>query len=362
MNKAEREQEILNAAIAAVNHIADIKLRAEPATNGNQQIDAEITIKGYKKAKYAVQIKKWAAQANFGALVNRIKQLPGKGMLVADYVNPMMGERLRENGIQYIDTLGNAYINEKPLYIFVRITKGQANADKNLKGMMQTGQQGRAFQPTGLKIVYLFLTNTEMLNAPYREIADKAEVALGTVGRVINDLKQGGFLIEIGAKNRRLQRKHRLLDKWVDGYLEKLRPKLKVGTYRAENPQWWNKLGRNITRYAAKWGGEVVAHEMTGYLKPQEITVYLEAGDGINLFKENRFRKDPDGDIHVYRAFWGADKACDKTWPGLVDPLIAYADLVGTGDARNLEAAEELLGEQGRLIEPPSSYWVLLTR
>jgi hypothetical protein len=345
MDEIEPEQEILNAAIAAVNHIANIKLRAKPATKRNPEIDAEITIDGYKKAKYAVEIKKWAAQANFGALVNRIKKLPGKGMLVADYVNPMMGERLRKNGIQYIDTLGNVYINEKPLYIFVKTTKGQANAEKNLKGMMQTKPQGRAFQPTGLKVVYLFLTNAEMLNAPYREIADKAEVALGTVGWVINDLKQGGFLIEIGAKNRRLKRKHRLLDKWVDAYLEKLRPKLTVGAFRAVNPQWWNKVGKNITNYGAKWGGEVVAHEMTGYLKPQEITVYLEAGDGANLFEENRFRKDPDGDIHVYRAFWGADKTGDKTWPGLVDPLIAYADLVGTGDARNLEAAEELLGE-----------------
>jgi hypothetical protein len=50
---------------------------------------------------------------------------------------------------------------------------------------------------------------------------------------------------------------------------------------------------------------------------------YLEAGDGANAFEENHFRKDPDGDIHVYRAFWGADKTYDKTWPGLVDPLIA---------------------------------------
>jgi hypothetical protein len=346
MNKVDPEQKILKAAIAAINQIADIKLKAKPVKKEDPEIDAEITIDGYKKAKYAVEIRKWAVQANFGALVNRIKQLPGKGMLVADYVNPMMGERLRENGIQYIDTLGNAYINEKPLYIFIKTTQGQANAGKNRKGTMQAKPQGRAFHPTGLKVLYLLLTNEKMLNAPYREIADKAEVALGTVGWVINDLKQGGFLIETGTKNRRLKRKYRLLDKWVDGYLEKLRPKLTVGTFRAENPQWWKKVGKNITTYGAKWGGEVVAYEMTGYLKPQEITIYLETGNGGNLFQENRFRKDPDGDIHVHRAFWGTDKTYDKTWPGLVNPLIAYADLVGTGDVRNLEAAEELLGEQ----------------
>lgn len=341
MKKAALEQEILNAAIAAVNRTAAIKLKARTIKKGNQEFDAEITIEGYKKIRYAAEIKKWAPQANFGALVNRIKRLPGKGVLVADYVNPMMADRLRENGIQYIDTLGNAYLNEKPLYILVKTTKGQANEI----GKMRTQTQGRAFGPTGLKVVYLFLTNEKMLNAPYREVADKADVALGTIGWVINDLKQNGFLIEIGPKNRRLKRKQRLLDKWVDAYVEKLRPKLAVGTFRAENPQWWKKVGKKITNYGAKWGGEVAVHKMTGYLTPQDITIYLEAGDGAKLFKEHHFRKDPKGDIHVYRAFWKKEEAYDEFYPGLVDPLIAYADLVGSGDIRNLEAAEELLGE-----------------
>ncbi|MFT5506630.1 MAG: hypothetical protein ACI8XC_004358 [Gammaproteobacteria bacterium] len=94
-------------------------------------------------------------------------------------------------------------------------------------------------------------------------------------------------------------------------------------SYRAENPKWWIKVGKNITKYGAKWGGEVVVHEMTQYLKPQEITVYRALGDGTNLFKESRFRKDPDGDIHVFRAFWGIEKVHAQTYPGLVHPLLA---------------------------------------
>jgi hypothetical protein len=48
----------------------------------------------------------------------------------------------------------------------------------------------------------------------------------------------------------------------------------------------------------------------------------------------------------VYRAFWRKGEAGDELYPGFVEPLIAYADLVGTGDTRNLEAAEKLLGEE----------------
>ena len=347
MLEAEIERDVLDAAIAAVYRTTGITIKATPQKKkGGELVDAELTIDGYKKARFNAEIKKWAQQANFGAIVNQVKQMPGKGMLVADYVNPKMADRLRELEIPYIDTVGNAYINEKPLYVFVKTTRAQANQEGNLKGLLKHKAQGRAFYPMGLKVVYEFLKDEKVLNAPYREIAAKADVALGTIGWVINDLKQGGYLIEIGPKNRRLKRKRRLLDKWVDGYLEKLRPKFVVGTFRAENPEWWQKADKNITTYGAKWGGEVAANTMTGFITPQDVTVYIETGDGAKLFKDHRFRKDPNGDIHVYRAFWKHAETDDELHTNLVNPLITYADLVGTGDVRNLEAAEDLLGEE----------------
>jgi hypothetical protein len=94
--KAEIEQDILDAAIEAVYRTTGIKLKAAPEKKkGDRAIDAEITIEGYKKARFAAEIKKWAQQANFGAIVNQVRQLPGKGMLVADYINPRMADRLR---------------------------------------------------------------------------------------------------------------------------------------------------------------------------------------------------------------------------------------------------------------------------
>ena len=351
----EKEQYLLDAAITAVNRTANIKLKATTGPEiKNKQVDAEITIEGYKKIHFAAEVKLWVQQANFGALVNQIRQLPGKGILVADYVNPIMADKLRDLDIPYIDAVGNAYINEKPIYILVKMTKGQANEQANLKGLMNTQTRGRAFNPTGIKVVYLFLTDGKMLNAPYREIANKAGVALGAIGEVIKDLKQGGYLVDIKGKARRLTRKEKWLEKWVDAYLEKLRPKLEVGTFKAENPMWWKKVESDITTHGAKFGGEVAAHKIAGYLIPQEITIYLETGDGTDLFKDYRFRKDPKGDIHVYRAFWSIDRNTPKIREtDFVNPLITYADLIGTGDIRNLEAAEELIGDEfaGLILE-----------
>jgi hypothetical protein len=343
----EPEQTVLKAAIAAVHRTTGIKLKARhQVKHENKVADAEITIEGHKKVHYTAEVKKWAQQANFGAMVNQIQQLPGKGMLVADYIDPKMADRLRELDIPYIDTFGNVYINDKPIYIFVKTTKSQgqaeANRERNLKGMLKTVTQGRAFNLTGLKVVYAFMKNEKLLNAPYREIAEKTDVALGTVGWVINDLKQGRYLIEIPPKKRRLKNKKELFDKWVDAYLTKLRPKLFVGTYRAENEYWWQELDNLKTEYDAQWGGEVAAAKLTGYLKPEKAIVYLPKVGGEDLFQKQRFRKDTNGNIQVFRAFWERDPKDKNDILDTVDPIIVYADLLETGDVRNQEAAKIL--------------------
>ena len=153
-----------------------------------------------------------------------------------------MAERLREQKVAFIDTAGNAYINEKPLYIYI---KGLKKHDRQTHTDEIGQTYGRMFQPTGVKIVYALLQDQDLINAPYRNIAEVAGVALGTVGRVFNDLKNGDYLVEYNKKNRRLKNKKKLMDKWVDAYLEKLRPKLLLGTFTAGNDFWWKETPYN---------------------------------------------------------------------------------------------------------------------
>lgn len=63
---------------------------------------------------------------------------------------------------------------------------------------------------------------------------------------------------------------------------------------------------------------------------------------GENLFQKQRLRKDPNGNIQVFRAFWERDPKDTNDILDTVDPIIVYADLLETGDVRNLEAAKLL--------------------
>ena len=137
------DRQLLGKAIEQANRQTGLRLYALDAENGatDQAFDAIIEVEGYPALRFTAWLKKWAQQANLGVLVEQIRQLPGKGMLVADFVNPVMADRLRELNVPFIDAAGNACINEKPLHVFVK-----GNRPAKLPAMEP---RGRAFKPGG---------------------------------------------------------------------------------------------------------------------------------------------------------------------------------------------------------------------
>ena len=275
---------------------------------------------------FVVAIKTRLTQTILGAATQHFRNFPQKGLIIADYVNPKMAERLREMGIAFMDTAGNAYVNEPPLFIFVKGNK--------LEVVPVRQTPIRAFQAAGLKVIFALLHNPQLVEAPYRDIAVAAKVALGTVGCVLNDLREAGYLVDMGVRGRRLVGKKKLVDRWTIAYPERLRPKLWIGRYQTAQPQWWGNA--NSHHLQAYWGGEVAAAKMARYLKPQFVTIYTKKKPA-ELILRNRLKKDPNGNVEILKIFW--DTEFNQPHPDLVPPLLVYADLLATGDARNIETA-----------------------
>jgi len=340
------KREVLQRAIEAVQQETGRQLRLLKKTliqTDGGIVDAIVDIEG---TQYHAEIKKWVQQANFGALVYQLKQLPGKPMLVADYINQKLAIRLKEVGVHFIDTVGNAYIEQENLYINVRGNKpaledvpGPTQFRNVQTGELTGGGTGRAYTPTGLKVVYEFIRDPDLVQEPYRDIAERADVALGTVGWVINDLKARGFLLDRG-KDKRIKDMRAMIMAWVEAYPQKLRYKNHVTHLRAEDPHWWDDF--DVQEVDAQWGGETAAAKMTNYLKPQIATVYLRGALG-NLIRNARLAKAKnvtEANVEVYSPFWVDDEEGN-----LVHPVIVYADLIATGDPRNLETAKLIYDE-----------------
>ena len=317
-------------------------VRYHPEKDG-RHIDAIIQMPN-DGVKLAAEIKKWTAQANLGAVIHQIQNLgePGQGLLIADYINPNMGERLKEAGIQFLDTAGNAYINQRPVYIYIKGNKLQQAVVA--KERVKTG---KAFQPTGMKVVFAFLRDRELINAPYREIADQAGVALGTVGWVIRDLIAQGILLEgVDKGQRKMADFDRLVDQWTEVYPYKLKRKYKLGAFTTKNPDWWKTI--DPENFGALWGGEIAAAKYTNYLNPKHGVVYIHKANMADFLQAARLRKAelhqrPDIQIDLLEPFWNKWKNKGNTeQAGLAHPIIVYADLIETGDTRNLDTANKL--------------------
>ena len=250
-------------------------------------------------------------------------------LLATNYISPQAAVRLKENGIQFVDTAGNAFINHPPLFIFV-----QGNKPKQKEIITQTT---RAFKGVGLKIIYLLLCRPEFAARPYRELADLAGVSLGTVNGTMTELIQKAFILDTGKKGKRLLERKTLFERWTTAYPDTLKPKLLLGRFRG-NDDWWKDAELKPT--IAQWGGEVAAAKLTGYLKPGTVTLYTDKNRLTDLVIANRLEKDPQGNVEILQRFWPPKNGFGEG--DTVHPILVYSDLLALGEQRTMETARIL--------------------
>ncbi|MDL2123016.1 MAG: hypothetical protein LWX51_08025 [Deltaproteobacteria bacterium] len=341
-NPAVKEREILNAAKLAFEEATGFCitiLEVEPAEKIHPDAVLQIDAPDVEPKKFRAEIKGFITKATIGHVVERIRRFGKPGILVTRHVTPPMAEKLKELNIAFIDTAGNAYINELPFFVYI--------IGQKKKKIPATETIVRAFRPTGLKVVFALLCLPELVKAPYRDIARAANVALGTVGWVMYDLRKLNFLVDRGKHGRKLINTDKLLDTWIHAYARELRPKLYIGHYNTTRKEWWEKI--NLGKNQFFLGGEPAAARLTDYLKPETITIY--GPEEINKFLiVNHLKKDPQGKIEIFQKFWNFDYPWN--YKTLVPPLLIYADLIATADDRNIETARIIYDQYiDRLIE-----------
>ena len=323
----QTENDLLEQALTSARKLGiAVELETFDADVDNHRIDALVRIgKGRQARTYAAEIKKGVRPATLGATLHQMDLLGRPCLLIADYVTPPMAETLKARGIAFLDVAGNAYVNQPPVFVWV---KGERPQLQPTAGR----DTGRAFRPGGLKVVFALLCHPGWASAPYRDIAKRAGVAHGTVGGVVTDLQKLRYIANVDG-TRRLLQPERLLRQWAEAYARTLRPKLLLGHYRTEQERWWEKL---VPRdYGLLLGGEPAAAKLTRHLRPETITLYGEKAEP-RLLLDFKLRPDPDGPVEIVRRFWAFDGN-----DGAVAPLpLIYADLLLIGDARCIETAD----------------------
>lgn len=345
MKQLDQERVVLEEALTALTKATGLHgrvLKMQPRTPDLQyEPDAIVEIRGEDKPyRFVAEIKgtidRAIAVGHVKAQLNWQKHnFPDcEPLLVTRFVTQRMADECRKLDLPYIDIAGNAYLHGPGLFVFVA---GQGRP----RVLEKVGY--RANTQVGLKIVFALLCNPRWATATHREIANHATVALGAVGPVLKDLEQRGYLRKTKARGVILENKRKLLEEWTARYPEVLRPKLEPRRYQIDPERL---LHADLTGQDAYWGGEKAAELLTGYLHPEQFTLYT-GGPAQALLNQLRARLAPEGNTEILQAFWTPE--LDQAGNHIAPAILVYADLVATGIARNVEAAKVLYDQ---IIEP----------
>lgn len=321
MNKKEILHQAIEHFKLETNLQADYDLKNE---------NAMVTFKINKqkttfKADIKIELKAYQVEV----LKNRIRIDPNY-IVIAEHIYPAVKNKLRELGIAYMDTAGNTFVQHEQLFLFVNGNKKKEKEKKHLT-------TNRAFTKTGLRTVFYLLLHPEAITYTYRELAKKTKVALGNVKNIIDGLKDAGYILKKDEKTLILINKKDLLERWIDGYKETLKPCLEIGRYKY-NDQIEKDIA-NKFKNEFVIGGEYAAEKITEYLKAVQYSFYtvmpkLDAMRALKLVPDN------NGNLILYNKFWENEILYNNNRHLTLTPLILiYADLMITNDPRCKETA-----------------------
>jgi hypothetical protein len=333
---------VVKEALAQLKrNVPDIRVEFEQLDPRAEPIDGRLRLfrpRFGALAPLAVEFKLGVTTATLPRIINTINELNEPCVLVTDYLTPGAATLLRNKGVFYLDTAGNAYLDLDKMLILV---VGQKPTDLPRRTPLA------AFGEAGVRLIFTLLAAPALLAEPYRQIAAAAGVAQGTITHVLQELEALGLFQKVG-RERILRDRLALAARWAEAYAERLRPKLLRGRFDAPDPHWWKQV--DLKPFAGTWGGEPAGALLTGHLRPETYTLYIpkwaDAPRAFALFTaQYGLRRNPEGRLEILEGFWDP-KIIGPTEQGTVHPLLAYADLMATQDARCIETGKIIHDEQ----------------
>lgn len=252
----------------------------------------------------------------------------GEVVVAHTYVNPQHALRYRQLGVPYIDVAGNAWLQFDGFRVFVDGRRQAAPAARE-------APTNRAFTPAGVRVLFVLLVRPDLITAPMRLLANASLASLGSTQQALRSLAQLGYL-DWGIRGRSsLRRREQLITEWVSAFAHRLLPKLETREAAGPSPEEWRRLAR-IEGFPGTIAGEA---QLIDLVRPMTTTIYGVA-PWADLVSLARIRPDRGAvNVRFRPRFW--DEEVLRLGPNAPE-LLSYAELVASGDSRQLEIAERL--------------------
>jgi hypothetical protein len=261
--------------------------------------------------------------------------------VLAPIVYPKIAEELVAQDINFLDTVGNVYLNAGDVYIH----------RSGIKPTIKTPEKNksRLFSEAGLKMLFGVLNNPEFINLTYRDMAAAVSISAASISIIISEMLQNNYLHEGQNKRKIVNAKKELLSRWVQAYKEQLKPKLIIGNYTSKSLDLLRTFKKiDIKEINGEWGGEAAANLYTNYLSPGKLSLFVTGENKKWMSALKLITADAQGEIELLKYFWDKNHpifASTRKLPDAVPPILVYAELITSNDSRNIDTAQRIFDE-----------------
>jgi hypothetical protein len=270
------------------------------------------------------------------AFIQRARRQKENLVLFAPYVPSKIGKELADGGLSYVDAVGNCHITvgrDRRLIAHVEGRKRERGTNIQSAGRVPS-----------YKLTFALLAQPNLVNAPVRDLALAAGIGKTAAADNLKRLAAQGFVARSRA-GANLVRVRELLDRWLAGYADVLRPNTIIGTYRTQTREP-EALEQIVQRAWSDrpWalGAGAAAWRMTHHYRGPETVIHVESAP-IEALRELRAIPAQEGSLTLLRA--PGTLAFKGIAPHLAHPLLVYAEMVISADPRMREAAQEVRDE-----------------
>lgn len=261
-------------------------------------------------------------------------------LILAPAIGSGLSRQFVEAGLSYLDARGNCHFDLGVFFVHIEGLSGTSHAAPALdKGIRRAGYQ----------VLFAYLADPELLNAPIREVASVAGVSRQPVSTLRRRLIKDKFLVETKSRTSwRTTRELEALNLWLGGYKTVVRSSLLQGTYRTRELDPL-KLERELEELLADrdyaWGGAAAAYRQTQHYRGETTVIHGDLGQALGKIEARPASQSSNllvlGHIGEIRG----------TTPHLAHPLLVYSELYQDPNERAREAAqvyyEKFLGDIG---------------
>lgn len=310
--------------------VTDARVAAPATADGPPALLLELEDGSHRELALELKTSHLPADAD-KYLIHRIGSAGADWLVAAPSVSARLGRALENASINFIDRRGNCSLRFGDQYV----ARVQGRGSKTTEAKMNPLKEMRA---AGFQVLFAFLADPSRVGASQRHVAEIAGTSKQPVANLLRRLEAEKRLARKGRRYAWSRKPDgELLERWVAGYRDTLRPNLLAGRFRlqTEDPfateRWLESRLPEV-----RFGGSAGAYRLVEHSRGSITVAHIgELTDDARV--QLRALSAADGPLLWMRTIGSA--SADGEVPGTVHPLLIYAELMVDPDPRAIEAA-----------------------